>query len=92
MAGDPSWLIGPRGRHRGSLHTDIWRGAGADLASRGIIAVYPTAGWRKARPAMDRYDETARYALIVSIKAPAVDLDLYTEVANLIATAVQVGA
>ena len=41
---------------------------------------------------MERYDETARYALIVSIKAPAVDLDLYTEVANLIATAVQVGA
>ena len=28
---DPAWLIGTRGRHRGSLHGDIWRGTAADL-------------------------------------------------------------
>ena len=88
--GDPEWLIGTQGRHRGSLHSDLWRGTAADLASRGNIAVYPTAGWWKTRPAMERYDQTARYSLIISIKAPEVDVDLYTEVANLIASAVEV--
>ena len=78
--GDPSWLIGGQGRHRGSLHGDIWRGTAADLANRGSIAVYPTAGWWKTRPALERYDKAARYALVVSIKAPEVDVDLYSEV------------
>lgn len=88
--GDPSWLIGPRGRHRGSLHSDIWRGTGADLASRGMIGVYPTAGWWKTRYALERYDKAARYALVVSIRAPEVDVDLYAEVASLIAQTVPV--
>ena len=77
---DPAWLIGARGRHRGSLHGDIWQGTAADLASRGVIAVYPTAGWWKTRQALERYDKAARYALVVSIRAPEVDVDLCTEV------------
>ena len=89
--GDPAWLIGARGRHRGSLHGDIWQGTAADLASRGAIAVYPTAGWWKTRQALERYDKAARYALVVSIRAPEVDVDLYTEVANRIAVGVDVG-
>ena len=88
--GDPNWLIGTQTRHRGSLHSDIWRGTAADLASRGVIAVYPTAGWWKTRPALERYNQSARYALVVSIRAPEVDVDLYTEVANQIAARVQV--
>ena len=86
--GDPSWLIGVQGRHRGSLHADIWRGSAADLASRGCIGVYPAAGWWKTRHALGRYNRTARYSLIISIKAPETDIDLYTEVANRIAVAV----
>ena len=82
---DPAWLIGTRARHRGSLHCDIWRGTAADLASRGVIAVYPTSGWWKSRPALERYDKSAQYTLVVSIKAPEVDVDLYTEVENRIA-------
>ena len=89
--GDAAWLIGARGRHRGSLHGDIWRGTAAALASRGAIAVYPTAGWWKTRQALERYDKAARYALVVSIRAPEVDVDLYTEVANRIAVGVDVG-
>ena len=84
--GDPAWLIGTRGRHRGSLHGDVWRGSAAELASRGYVAVYPASGWWKTRPALERYDRTARYALIVGIKAPEADVDLYAEVAS------QVGA
>ena len=87
---DPAWLIGTQGRHRGSLHGDIWQGTAADLASREVIAVFPTAGWWKTRPTLERYDQSARYALVVSIRAPEVDADLYTEVANLIASTVEI--
>ena len=87
---DSAWLIGTRNRHRGSLHGDIWRGTAADLASRGAIAVYPTSGWWKTRAALGRYDRAARYSLIVSIRAPEVDVDLYADVANRIRVGVPV--
>ena len=80
--GDSAWLIGAQNRHRGSLHGDIWRGNAADLASRECIAVYPALGWWRSRPKLERYDQAARYALIVSIRAPETDIDLYTAVAN----------
>ena len=89
-AGDPAWLIGPQTRHRGSLHGDIWRGSAVELASRGYIAVYPTSGWWKTRPALARHDRPARYALTVSIKAPETDVDLYAEVSNLIGAPVAI--
>ena len=82
------WLIGVQGRHKGSLHGDIWRGQ--DLASQGVIAVYPAAGWWKTRTKLERYNQIARYALVVSIKAPEVEVDLYTAVANQVAPEVQV--
>ena len=87
---DPRWLIGPRNRHKGSLHGDIWRGSAAELATRGVIGVYPAAGWWKTRHKLERFNQLARYALIVSIKAPEVDVDLYTPVANQVAAEVQV--
>lgn len=86
---DPGWLIGKQRRHKGSLHSDIWRGSAADLASRGVLAVYPTVGWWKTRPRLERYDQAARYSLIVSIRAPEVDVDLYTAVENQIAVQVE---
>ncbi len=79
-ADDPSWLIGKQGRHRGSLHGDIWRGSAAELASRGYVGVYPAVGWWSTRHALERYNQAARYSLIVSIRAPEIDVDLYTEV------------
>ncbi|MCE2487921.1 MAG: S8 family peptidase [Desulfurellaceae bacterium] len=36
---DPGWIIGKQNRHKGSLHSDIWRGSAADLASRGMLEV-----------------------------------------------------
>ena len=87
---EPEWLIGKQTRHRGSLHADIWHGSAADLASRGSLAVYPAVGWWKTRQALERYDQTARYALVVSIKAPEVDVDLRTEVANQIGVPVEI--
>ena len=79
---DPDWILGDRQRHRGSLHKDIWRGTAAELANRGFIAVYPAKGWWRTRPAQERYDLPARYSLIVSIRTPETDVDLYTPIAQ----------
>ena len=79
---DPNWMIGKKNRHKGSLHSDIWKGSAADLASRGAIAVYPSLGWWKTRPALERYGQRTRYSLVVSINAPDIDVDLYTPIAN----------
>ena len=79
---DPNWVIGKKNRHKGSLHSDIWKGSAAELASRGAIAVYPSLGWWKTRPALGRYDQRIRYSLVVSINAPDIDVDLYTPIAN----------
>ena len=88
---DAARLNGARGCHLGSLHGDIWQGTAADMASRGVIAVYPTAGWWKTREALERHDKAARYSLVVSIRAAEVDVDLCTEVANRIAVGVDAG-
>ena len=88
--GDPAWLIGKQQRHRGSLHGDIWRGTAAELASLGYVAVYPTSGWWRTRPALERYDKWTRYALVVSISAPETNVDLYAEVASQISAPVEI--
>jgi hypothetical protein len=79
---DPNWVLGDLQRHRGSLHHDIWHGTAAELASRGFVAVYPAKGWWRTRPAQERYDLPARYSLIVSIRTPAMGVDLYTPIAQ----------
>lgn len=83
---DPNWLLGDRQRHRGSLHKDIWRGTAAELANRGFVAVYPAKGWWRTRPAQERFDLPARYSLVVSIRTPETDVDLYTPIAQQVAT------
>lgn len=87
---DANWCIGKNMRHRGSLHSDIWSGTAADLASRGMLAVYPAPGWWKTRRHLGKWTRSARYALIVSIHAPATTINLYTAVANVIQTRVPV--
>jgi hypothetical protein len=82
---DPNWLLGDRQRHRGSLHKDIWRGTAAELSNRGFIAVYPSKGWWRTRPAQERYNLPARYSLIVSIRTQETDVDLYTPIAQQVA-------
>ena len=79
---DPDWMIGKKNRHKGSLHSDVWKGSAAELASRGAIAVYPALGWWKTRPTLERSGQRVRYSLAISINAPDVDVDLYTPIAN----------
>jgi len=87
---DPNWYLGERQRHRGSLHQDIWVGTAAELASRGFIAVYPSAGWWRTRPALERYELPTRYSLVVSIRTPEIEVDLYNAIAQKVLVAAQV--
>ncbi|MEI8363391.1 MAG: S8 family peptidase [Betaproteobacteria bacterium] len=87
---DSGWTIGERLRTRGSLLSDCWKGTAAALSNRGQIAVFPTMGWWRNRPSHERYNRFARYSLLVSIEAPAVQQDLYTSVALQIAAPVAI--
>jgi hypothetical protein len=83
--GDSKWTLGEQRRNRGSVHSDIWTGPAADLARRDQIAVYPVTGWWKERPHLDRWRDSVRYALVVSIRTPAVGVDIYTPVVAMVA-------
>ena len=85
---DQGWVIGPKQRNQGSIHSDRWHGTAADLAERYHLAIYPVGGWWKERPNLDRWQRSVRYALIVTIKAPEIEVDIYTPVANQVAVAV----
>lgn len=89
---DPRWLLGPRKRFRGSIHHDRLTCSAPELASREHIAVFPVGGWWKSRAALERFDRTARYALVVSIRAPELpnNVDLYTGVEQALQAAVPV--
>lgn len=87
---DPGWDLGTKLRHLGSVHSDTWRGQAVQLARRGSLAVFPIGGWWKTRTSLERYNKLARYGLIVSIRAPEVDVDLYTVVRNMVETPVYI--
>jgi hypothetical protein len=81
---DNNWFLGSNLRNKGSLHCDIWTGTAADLADRGMVGVYPVSGWWKEQKQLERYNESVRYTLIVTIRVPEVECDIYTPVSNLI--------
>ncbi len=83
---EEGWLIGSA-RDSGSIHSDLWRGTAADLANRDAIGVYPVGGWWKEKPFLDRFDGTVRYSLIVTIRVPGQDVDIYTPVEAQVAIA-----
>lgn len=88
---DPNWLLGARYRHRGSLHQDVWKGTAAELAKRNVIGVYPGPGWWRTRHALRNFNRLARYSLVVSIRTPESDIDLYTPIENQIRVPVAIG-
>lgn len=56
-------------------------GTAAELARSGRIIVYPVSGWWRERKHLGRYDQTARYSLIVSIGTRKADF--YTPITNM---------
>lgn len=90
MSGDSAdWYLGERARNRGSLHSDILTGFAADIAERGVIAVYPVTGWWKELKKRDRSEHGARYGLIVSIETDAVETDIWTPIATQIGVPIE---
>ncbi|CDX37727.1 hypothetical protein MPLSOD_300005 [Mesorhizobium sp. SOD10] len=60
----------------GSIRSDIWRGTAAALADRDAIGVFPVSGSWKEKPSLQRWDRSARYALLVSVRAPGANVDI----------------
>jgi hypothetical protein len=88
-AGADDWMLGTF-RDHGSIHSDFWSGSAADLAERDAIGVFPVGGWWKEKTYLERCNEAARYCLIVTIRAPGTNVDIYTPVASQIAVATQI--
>jgi len=87
VQGEDNWDIG-RPRDRGSIHSDIWRGRAADLARSGTLCIHPVSGWWRYLPRLRRWDRAVRYALVTSLRALNDDVDIYTEITNVIPTAI----
>lgn len=84
--GDPlDWLMGKQLRTRGSIHSDVWRGNAAEIASCGYLAIFPVTGWWRERKHLDRYHRKARYSLIISLETDDTQVDLYTPIKTQIA-------
>ncbi len=81
------WVIG-QNRDKGSIHSDIWVGTAAELATSNLLAVVPKIGWWKERDHFGKVEKEARYSLIVSIETPGQGVDIYTPVATKITQSV----
>lgn len=79
MGSDDDWLLGPRRRHKGSVHRDSWTGPARLLAERGGICVYPGRGWAARHEHEAFMDAELSYSLIVSIVSREQDIDLLAE-------------
>lgn len=82
QSGSERWIIGANSRNTGSVHSDIWKGTAADIASCNLIGVYPIIGWWRERAWLGRWNRKARYSLIVSLHTPNESIDIYTPVAT----------
>ena len=81
-SGSDRWLIGKTARSRGSVHSDVLQGTAADIAGCNLVGVFPVIGWWRGRAHLQRWARTTRYSLVVSIRTPKEDVDIYTPVAT----------
>lgn len=87
---DTEWVLGPNLRKHGSIHSDTWRGTAVSLAERECVAVYPVIGWWRENPRHQRWNKRARYSLVVSIRSPETEVELYSAVKNIIRQPVEI--
>jgi hypothetical protein len=79
-ADDQKWNLGDWYRNKGSIHSDVWTGTAAELASSGVLAVYPVSGWWKERKHLEGWKKEARYSLIVTLETASEEADFYVEI------------
>lgn len=72
------WKFGPNSVSAGSLHSDEWVGPAVDLAARDIVCVKPVIGWWRQSARNCR--RTGRYALVATLSAPNLEVDLHTPI------------
>lgn len=82
------WMFGPNSISAGSLHCDEWQGPAVQLASRDLICIKPVSGWWKDSSVNCR--RRSRYALVATLSAPNIEVDLHTPIATLVDTQVAV--
>jgi hypothetical protein len=78
------WVFGSGIRNYGSIHSDIWLGTAAQLAKKESICIYPVGGWWRTRKKLEKYNNKIRFALLITIKTNSNEVDIYTEIANII--------
>lgn len=74
------WLIGNQRRTSGSIHSDRITTSVVDLLESDQIAVYPVSGWWKNREFLKKYNSTTRYALVISLEIPQLEVDIYNPI------------
>ncbi len=79
------WVFGSQLRGFGSIHSDVWLGAAAELAKKDSICVYPVGGWWKTRKQLGKFNEKIRFSLLVTIKTKSSEVDIYNEIASKVA-------
>jgi len=83
--GDNSgWKFGPNSISSGSLHCDEWTGPAVQLAARDVLSITPVTGWWRSRGSAEECRRTTRYALVVTLSAPEIDIDLRTPIENIV--------
>ncbi|MPM26885.1 hypothetical protein SDC9_73390 [bioreactor metagenome] len=89
-SGSARWVIGKNNCKNGSIHSDYWSGTAADLAATNLIGIFPAIGWWRERPWQNRWDRKARYSLIVSLQTPEETMDVYTPIAIMLNTPIDI--
>lgn len=87
---DTRWMLGEDSISAGSLHCDVWTGPAIELLNRTMLCIKPVNGWWRNRASRDICNRKSRYALIVTLKARNIDLDIYTPVRTAIGLPVPV--
>jgi hypothetical protein len=89
-ADQQKWIIGPKKRVFGSIHSDIWEGTAVEIAECNLISVFPVIGWWRERHNLRKHNNKGRYALIVSLDTPIEDIQLYSTVQAMIQIPIEI--
>jgi len=87
---DDGWKFGPQNIAAGSLHCDEWIGPAVHLAARDALCIKPVMGWWRSRGTAEQCRRSSRYALVATLSAPDLDIDLHTPIMTSIENGVDV--
>jgi hypothetical protein len=87
---DDRWAFGQNSIAAGSVHCDEWTGPAVSLNSRDIICVKPVMGWWRSRGSREECNRQTRYALIATLSADDIEVDLHTPISTVVDNEVDV--